>query len=514
MTRHHAVALLVLVACGGQPPETQDGVSLEPPEPIQVTRWSASSELFMEYPELRVGVNSRFAIHLTELESFRPLATGQVAVELDHGDGVVERFLADSPRQPGIFGATVKPARAGAPTLGIRVQSPAMEDFHQLGSVRVLAEGAESDSSTAAPASLAATTTIGFSKEQQWAMDFATQVVESTVMQQSSRVPAWVEPRSGGRMLVTAPVPGRLLASVRMPGLGAVVERGQVLGAIIPLWAGAMDRTSLQLALDEAELAMETATRHRERAERLIAVGAVPQRRLEEAEAREEVARARLAAASQRMAHYEASRRDDPHKESLSSFFVRSHLAGVVTAVHATEGAHVEEGDVLLEVAATDLVHVSAVLPEARASVLRSLTGAEVELADETTVLPVRELVSTAKVVDPQSRTLKATYLVDNSVQHLAIGQSVFVRLFTADRVEAPAVPELAVVDDGGLSVVYVQTGGESFERRQVEVGNRAGASVQITAGLRVGDRVVTEGAYLVRLASMSPQAAAHGHVH
>lgn len=514
MTRLHAAVLLVLATCGGAPPEPTDEAPLDLRESVELTRWSARSELFMEYPELQVGNSSRFAVHLTDLASFRPLEAGRVAIELDHGDGTVERFVTDAPSQPGIFGITVQPERAGSPSLAIRVQSPALQDLHQLGLVRVHGKSATFDSPGSGSDPADATATVAFLKEQQWTMEFATQLVEGSVMQQSLRVPAIVEPRSGGRLVVTAPVAGRLLASVRMPGLGTVVERGELLGEIVPHWAGSPDRTALQLAIDEAKVALEAATRQRQRAERLLAVGAVPERRLEDAEADEAVALARLAASEQRMAHYEASRRDDPHKESLSSFSVRAHLEGVVTAVHATQGAHVEEGDVLLELAATETVHVSAALPEARAAVLRSLRGAEIELADGGMVLPVGELVSTAMVVDPQTRTLKATYLADNSGRRLAIGQSVIVRLFTADTVVAPAVPESALVDDGGRTVVYVQTGGESFERRQVELGNRTGENVQVTAGLRVGERVVTKGAYLLRLSSMSPQAPAHGHVH
>lgn len=514
MTRLHAVVLLVLATCGGVPPEPVDEAPPDVRESIEVTRWSARSELFMEYPELQVGSSSRFAVHLTDLASFRPLGAGRVAVELDHGDGTLERFVADAPSQPGIFGITVRPERAGTPSLVIRVQSPALQDLHQLGLVRVLGKSASFDPPDSGPDLADSAATIAFLKEQQWTMEFATRLVEGSVMQQSLRVPAMVEPRSGGRLVVTAPVSGRLLASVRMPGLGAAVQRGELLGEIVPHWAGSPDRTALQLAIDEATLVLEAATRQRQRAERLLAVGAVPKRRLEDAKAEEAVALARLTAAERRMGHYEASRRDDPHTESLSSFSVRAHLEGVVTAVRATEGAHVEEGDILLEVAATEMVHVSAAIPEARAAVLRSLKGAEIELSEGATVLPVRELVSTGMVVDPQTRTLKATYLVDNSGRQLAIGQSVVVRLFTSHTAEEPTVPESALVDDGGRTVVYVQTGGEAFERRQVGIGNRTGRNVQVTAGLRVGERVVTKGAYLLRLSSMSPQAPAHGHVH
>jgi multidrug efflux pump subunit AcrA (membrane-fusion protein) len=47
-----------------------------------------------------------------------------------------------------------------------------------------------------------------------------------------------------------------------------------------------------------------------------------------------------------------------------------------------------------------------------------------------------------------------------------------------------------------------------------VTLGPRSGDVVQITEGLKPGERGVTKGAYLVRLASLSTSVPAHGHVH
>ncbi len=507
-------SVLLLAGCGGPPDQPPPAAEPEPRPSVAVTRWSPKTELFVEYPMLQAGKVSRFAVHLTDLASFRPLEKANVAVELDHGGGAVERFSVGSPSRPGIFGVDVTPARSGQPAMTIRVRSASLEDSHALGPVSVYgSQAAPGDFSGGAGAD-SESGAVSFLKEQQWTLDFATQIVGSTSMQESLRVPAMVEPRSGGRMVVTAPVSGRLVPSIKLPTLGTKVRQGEQLGAILPLWAGPLDRSSLQLAIDEAKVSMDSAGRQRERAERLLAVGAIPARRVEEANAQQTVAEARLSAAEERMAYYEATRRDAPHSESAASFFVRAHLAGVVTSVFATEGAHVEEGEVLLEVAATDTVHVSAALPESQASVLRTLQGAEVELAQEDVVLPVQELVATASVVDPETRTLKATYLVDNRRQRLAIGQSTFLRLFTSRSIEAPTIPNAALIDDAGRPIVFVQVSGESFDQRPVTVGNRRGADVQIVEGLSAGERVVSQGAYLVRLASMSTQAPAHGHVH
>jgi len=62
--------------------------------------------------------------------------------------------------------------------------------------------------------------------------------------------------------------------------------------------------------------------------------------------------------------------------------------------------------------------------------------------------------------------------------------------------------------------VVFVQTAGETFLRRPVKIGVRNGGMVQVKEGLQAGDRVVTKGAYLIRLSTMSSAVPAHGHVH
>ncbi len=86
-------------------------------------------------------------------------------------------------------------------------------------------------------------------------------------------------------------------------------------------------------------------------------------------------------------------------------------------------------------------------------------------------------------------------------------------RLLTGAREQTRAVPVSALVDDGGRQVVFVQASGESFERRPVTPGPRDAGFVAVD-GVSAGDRVVVRGAPLVRLASLSTQVPAHGHVH
>lgn len=52
--------------------------------------------------------------------------------------------------------------------------------------------------------------TIGFLKEQHWALGFGTQLATPSMLRESLLVPAEVTPRSGGEVTVSVPIAGRL----------------------------------------------------------------------------------------------------------------------------------------------------------------------------------------------------------------------------------------------------------------------------------------------------------------
>jgi multidrug efflux pump subunit AcrA (membrane-fusion protein) len=62
--------------------------------------------------------------------------------------------------------------------------------------------------------------------------------------------------------------------------------------------------------------------------------------------------------------------------------------------------------------------------------------------------------------------------------------------------------------------VAFVQVSGETFEKRELKVGIRDSGFVQVLEGIKAGERVVTKGAYAIRLSSISGVIPAHGHAH
>src|SRR5262249_6442944 len=98
---------------------------------------------------------------------------------------------------------------------------------------------------------------------------------------------------------------------------------------------------------------------------------------------------------------------------------------------------------------------------------------------------------------DLASRTLRLRLEVDNPGLSLRPGMSVDVEF----RVQDPAVllvPAEAVLDAGSGRSVFVDRGEGFFQRRRITTGAAYGESVQITGGLREGERIAVSGTFLL----------------
>jgi RND family efflux transporter MFP subunit len=502
------VAFLTLFAgCNrSAPPVTAAG---EETEALSVTRWTDKTELFAEYPPLTVSETSRFAIHLTRLDSFKPLTEGRVEVHLRGGNGA-EVFRVDAPSRPGIFGVDVKPAQAGPRQLVIVLRSAGLEDEHRVGNVDVHAnvEAARA----AVPRGGDEAAGISFNKEQQWSLDFGTAMVKEQPVRESIRVPAQLVARPGGAADVVAPIDGRLMSVLDVP-LGSSVALGQELARLLPPPAVPGDLPQLERARAEAQSALALAVRDRQRAERLTTAGAAPEKRLDEARSAEEQTKARLNAAEASLAHHTAARTGGG-SDAEGLFIVRAPVNGVIARRDAATGANVSAGTVLFRVVDASQIHVVGQIPEAEATKARLVTAAEMDIPGHQNRVPAGRLASIGKVLDPQSHTLPITFAFDNRPHGFPVGHTLFLHLFMNATSPRPVVPTAAIVDDAGRPIVFVQRAGETFERRAVTLGARTGDVVQILDGVKAGDRVVTKGAYLVRLASLSTSVPAEGHVH
>jgi multidrug efflux pump subunit AcrA (membrane-fusion protein) len=79
---------------------------------------------------------------------------------------------------------------------------------------------------------------------------------------------------------------------------------------------------------------------------------------------------------------------------------------------------------------------------------------------------------------------------------------------------DALVIPVSALVEEQGIYYVYVQTEGESFQKKELKLGANDGQKVQVLSGVAEGERVVIKGGYQIKLSQASGALPAHGHEH
>jgi len=62
-----------------------------------------------------------------------------------------------------------------------------------------------------------------------------------------------------------------------------------------------------------------------------------------------------------------------------------------------------------------------------------------------------------------------------------------------------PVLPISAVIQEYGKSVVFVGRGTGQYERREVTIGTRSGDLVPVLSGVQAGERVIVDGAILLK---------------
>ena len=123
-------------------------------------------------------------------------------------------------------------------------------------------------------------------------------------------------------------------------------------------------------------------------------------------------------------------------------------------------------------------------------------------------------IVSFGKTVSDNNYMIPVTLQVENR-EGIVPGSFLEVFLKTETNAKALTVVNSALLEEQGNYFVLVQLTPESFEKREVKTGNSDGIRTEILSGISAKDRVVTRGAILVKLASVSNSIDPHaGHVH
>ena len=544
------LGLLVLSQTGCGPTNTlQASAANDDLEPVVVTTFTPQLELFMEYPRLIVGQDARFLAHLTVLSTGEPVRSGTLALQAVPTNGASLTLRADKPARDGLFVPEGAFPAAGTYRVRLVLQSPQAAETIDVGDVVVHPDeenarrAAEADSQPDVPNG------VPFLLESQWRISLLMAKATRRPLVNRLQVPGEIHALQGSAAVVSPPVSGLLSLppSGRLPRVGEQVEVGQVLALIEPPLPVAQQVQSLGIELSlrsfdldmkrlEAERAVvlaktrvDFAQRAYERITALRSKELGTKQQLEKAEQDLRLAESEKTAADTMKASYDqAGAKLDKFRtqsqQGLSAEALRlpliAPITGVVVAAHYVEGEHLDAHTETLRLVNTDDVLLVARVSEfdlshvpnnpAALMTLPAYPGRRFEILGAGT----GQLLDIGRVVDAQTRSVQIRYRLPNPQGLFRIGMFADVFLETESVLTALAVPEDAIVTDRGQAVLFVLVHGELFERREVSLGIRDGGFVEVKRGLADGERVVTRGAYAVKLAALSPESFSHGHAH
>jgi RND family efflux transporter MFP subunit len=178
---------------------------------------------------------------------------------------------------------------------------------------------------------------------------------------------------------------------------------------------------------------------------------------------------------------------------------VRAPFAATVIASAVLPGDHVVTGASLFRLA--DLSTLWAVLRIQEKDLASAAAGAVVELRTRAYLGEVfrGRLLLVGDAVDPATRTVLGRVEAPNGAGRLKTGMYVEAVFDGSEERSALVVPESAVQDDEGETIVFIQTEERTFSRRVVKTGERTAGVVEILGGLAEGELVVASGAFLLK---------------
>jgi RND family efflux transporter MFP subunit len=323
---------------------------------------------------------------------------------------------------------------------------------------------------------------INVPKETQFLFDIVTQKLEAGEFSGSVQLFGTVIPSSTGQAVVSAPQNGRI-TSLRVK-VGQKVAAGQTL-AVIEQNIEATSQIGLLTERNALEAEYEAA---RAAYERLKSIEDIAARRdVDEAKAR-----------------LDRAQRNLQLLKSSSGRFItlKSPINGTVQDFTFATGATVSASEPLFTINNIGKVYVEAQVYDQDIEKVYNNGRYIVECADEKERHKTAEvrLIAPAQTINPTNQSQRVLFEMDNRNSAFKIGEFVNVRAFATQPTRDQRLPNSAITEVNGRSVVFIKDSAEHYSMSFVQLGENNGTYTVILKGSEAGERIVTNGAYQMKM--------------
>lgn len=466
---------------------------------LSITAYSNEFEVFAEADPFIANEESEILAHFSFIENYKPVESGSITATLTANGKSVSQKL-DKPTRKGIYKFKIKPNFYGKGKL-------IFELSNEKGLFQVIANNITiyNDEHVAIHETEEAIITspngISFTKEQSWKIDFATAMIKSEPFGQLIKTSAKILSAPSDELTLSAKSSGIVLITNNSFTEGANIKEGQNL---LMISGSQLAENNSTVRYAEVESKYELTKAIYDRNKELIKDKIISEKEFQQSQNDFENAKTAYESLKQ---NFNANGQN-----------IASTVSGTIQKVYVTNGQFVEAGQPLLTLSRNKKLMLQAGVQQKQAMLLNAIDNVNIKILEQNKTYKLDELngklLSLGNATATNSHLIPVTFQIDYKEILIPGG---FVELFinTRSSENCIAVPNSALIEEQGYFAVFVQLTPELFEKREVEVGQTDGMNTKIIKGLTDGERIVTMGAILVKLAAVSNSLDPHaGHVH
>lgn len=467
-------------------------------ENLQLTAYNDLFEVYAEVSPLVVNETAEVVAHFTWLRDFKPLEAGTVTATLTVGGKNVSQTM-ETPAREGIYKFSITPPTKGNGRMSFEIISNGTSSTIIVPNVTVY-DDTRNAQHAAADAKATSSNGVVFTKEMSWKVDFSTDSCRKTPFGQVIHTMGQVQPSQGDEYAITAKADGIVSINGELTE-GKSVKTGQTLFSIE---SGGLAEGNLDVRYQEAENNYLLAKAEYERKQSLAADNIVSSSDLQQAKTRYENAKT---------LYQNLKRNFSSGRQSVGA-----PISGYLRQLSVRNGDFVHAGQTMAVVSQNRDLFVKAEVQHKYYAMLSEIASATFRNPATGAAYSLEELggqlVSYGKSVDLQHPLIPVLFRINNTKDWIP-GSFVELYIRTQGGQSVITVPRKAILEEMGNHFVYVQLTPEYFEKRQVNIGRTDGARAEILSGLNGSERVVVNGAVLVKVTqSAGGLDAESGHQH
>lgn len=458
------------------------------------TLFTDKLELFVEFDPLIKGRISEFNSHFTILDdNYSPLENAEIILELKINNK--KTIFKGHSEIPGIYKFDVKPDVSGEGDIIYIVKTDKFEDKIVIKHQHIFNNLSDVHSHT----NTVSSGDIFYSKEQAWSSEFNVKAIYPQQFTGIVKASGEILPMPGEKQNLIAKNEGIIMFSKRNLVQGSSVQKGEVLFTVS---SNGLTDDNITVEYHEALMNFDKSKSQYQRHKNLVQERIVSQSQFIES----------------RNKYFADSVAFFNLKDNVTNggLKVVAPLKGYIHDLNVSEGQYVSTGSLLSTISSNKVMLLRADVSQTYFNELSSIQDATFRPAYTDRVYTIDELggklLAKASSVAENNHYMPVYFEVNNDGTLLEGAFAEFY-LKTKPQNDKLIVPVSAIMEEQNAFYVYIQVAGETFHKQQVYIGNSDGIFSEIISGLNDGDRIVTQGAMLVKAASMT-SAPIHSHSH